>query len=805
MECNKDEALRARAIAEKKFEEKDIAGAKKFALKAQNLFPALEGIVQLIATLDVYAASELKINGEKNLYALFSVPPSVDDDTLKKQYRKLALLLHPDKNKSIGAEGAFQFISEAWTVLSDKDKRFLFDQKIGSKGLQPRTYQSNNERSAPKAAGGVFNFPKNAVPKARAPKSTSTAPRSAANPRPCAPRPTAVATFWTSCLKCKTQYEYLRMYLNQKLMCPKCREPFLATESPFPGNRSNSSSVPVTGPSGFQQVPNPNAFSNPNFQWGPFSRTAGAASAAASSSAAAQAANVVHQTYEKVKRDREIAQQVRLQELVNRTLASKRSGSENLNMGLSGEEAQAAARFPRREEVLKKAPASKRKPVGSENLKMGSAGSVPYTEHPSFSKSSRPSKKRRGTGDDAGAEGRERNSIDGLSGSTFFKSSLYSSGMERVNGLSPNFFMSGVTTRQGAVVRMLSQLDSRKFLMQKGSNAVCNKLKEWDTIEERNTTEKEKAKITQKHNEAPKDDLKKAASLNHADQDVVNSKNSGAKVAVKKDLSNDESAESDDEVTEPVTMDVPDPDFHDFDKDRSESAFSGQQIWATYDEEDGMPRYYALVRDVISLKPFKIKMGFLTTKSNSEFGPLNWVDSGFTKTSGEFRIGKYEVKNTINIFSHKISWKKGPHGVIRILPSKGEIWALYRNWSMDWNEHTPDDVIYKYDMVEVLDDYNEDQGVSVAPLLKVAGFKTVYHRHLNPKEVKKIPREEMFRLSHQVPYIVLTGEEGHNAPKGCFELDPAATPVELLEVFTEAKDGEVITVAELGAVNDSCA
>ncbi|PQQ02778.1 uncharacterized protein Pyn_41251 [Prunus yedoensis var. nudiflora] len=85
-------------------------------------------------------------------------------------------------------------------------------------------------------------------------------------------------------------------------------------------------------------------------------------------------------------------------------------------------------------------------------------------------------------------------------------------------------------------------------------------------------------------------------------------------------------------------------------------------------------------------------------------------------------------------------------------------------------------------MVEVVEDYNEDLGVLVAPLVKVAGFKTVFHRHLDPEEARRIPREEMFRFSHHVPSYLLTGHEAPNAPKGCRELDPAATPSELLEV-----------------------
>ncbi|CAL9110657.1 unnamed protein product, partial [Musa textilis] len=242
------------------------------------------------------------------------------------------------------------------------------------------------------------------------------------------------------------------------------------------------------------------------------------------------------------------------------------------------------------------------------------------------------------------------------------------------------------------------------------------------------------------------------------------------------------------EVPKPVSIDVPDPDFYDFDKDRLERTFEGDQVWATYDSEDGMPRLYAMVQKVLSLNPFKIRMSFLNSKSNSELGPINWIASGFAKTCGDFRVSRYQISDTVNIFSHKVRWEKGPRGVIRIVPKKGDIWALYRNWSPDWNELTPDDVIYKYEMVEILDDFSDEDGVSVIPLVKVAGFKAVFHRHMDPLEAKRIAREEMFRFSHQVPSYLLTGEESHSALKGCLELDPAATPIELLQVITEVKE-----------------
>ncbi|KAK9934354.1 hypothetical protein M0R45_021501 [Rubus argutus] len=128
--------------------------------------------------------------------------------------------------------------------------------------------------------------------------------------------------------------------------------------------------------------------------------------------------------------------------------------------------------------------------------------------------------------------------------------------------------------------------------------------------------------------------------------------------------------------------------------------------------------------------------------------------------------------------------------------NQGDVWALYRNWSPDWNELTADEVIHKYDMVEVVEDYNEELGVTVTPLVKVAGFKTVFHRHLDPREVRRIPREEMFRFSHHVPSYLHTGQEASNAPKGCRELDPAATPLDLLQVITDVKDEDIMEIDE---------
>ena len=57
--------------------------------------------------------------------------------------------------------------------------------------------------------------------------------------------------------------------------------------------------------------------------------------------------------------------------------------------------------------------------------------------------------------------------------------------------------------------------------------------------------------------------------------------------------------------------------------------------------------------------------------------------------------------------------------MILVFPGKMEVWALYRNWSPAWNQLTSDEVINKYDMVEMLDDFAEELRLVVSEELSV--------------------------------------------------------------------------------------
>lgn len=247
MECNKDEAIRAKAIAEKKLGDKDFAGAKKFTLKAQNLYPGLDGVSHMLITLNVYISSEKKVNGECDWYGILDVNPSDDDETIRKQYRKLALMLHPDKNNSVGADGAFKIISEAWSLLSDKAKRSAYNQRRNARVFQQKS-SPQSWRPSSSSFPGVNGFhasinrttsrPKTCPPRASpsVPPRPRPQPQPRPQPRPPAPNANRGDTFWTMCHRCEMNYEYIKVYLNKTILCPGCHKAFFAAEMPVPLN-----------------------------------------------------------------------------------------------------------------------------------------------------------------------------------------------------------------------------------------------------------------------------------------------------------------------------------------------------------------------------------------------------------------------------------------------------------------------------------------------------------------------------------------------------------------------------------------
>jgi curved DNA-binding protein len=79
----------------------------------------------------------------KDYYQALGVSKTASDAEIKKAYRKLAMQYHPDHSKGDkNAEEKFKEVSEAYAVLSDKEKRQQYD-TFGSNGFHQRYSQED--------------------------------------------------------------------------------------------------------------------------------------------------------------------------------------------------------------------------------------------------------------------------------------------------------------------------------------------------------------------------------------------------------------------------------------------------------------------------------------------------------------------------------------------------------------------------------------------------------------------------------------------------------------------------------------
>ena len=78
------------------------------------------------------AKVKAKEAAKKDYYKILGVEKTATDDEIKKAYRKLALKWHPDRNQESEeqkqkADKMFKDINEAYSVLSEPDKRRRYD------------------------------------------------------------------------------------------------------------------------------------------------------------------------------------------------------------------------------------------------------------------------------------------------------------------------------------------------------------------------------------------------------------------------------------------------------------------------------------------------------------------------------------------------------------------------------------------------------------------------------------------------------------------------------------------------------
>uniref|UniRef100_A0A0E0E2K8 J domain-containing protein n=1 Tax=Oryza meridionalis TaxID=40149 RepID=A0A0E0E2K8_9ORYZ len=219
-----------------------------------------------------------------------------------------------------------------------------------------------------------------------------------------------------------------------------------------------------------------------------------------------------------------------------------------------------------------------------------------------------------------------------------------------------------------------------------------------------------------------------------------------------------------------------DSEFFDFNQLRHVNQFKANQIWACYDSQSCMPRYYARITKVKHVPKFMLNFIWL------EFDPKNkaeavWSSGDLPVSCGRFKHGVSDTAKESSMFSHAICYEKNKtRNSYEIYPRKGEVWALFKGWDIGWSADADKHKNYEYEVVQVLSDLTSSTSIIVMPLVKIKGFVSLF---IQSKEASPyvIPQDDTLRFSHCVPRHTMIGTEKEGIPEGAIELDPAALPL----------------------------
>ncbi|KAM1106103.1 hypothetical protein ACFX13_003050 [Malus domestica] len=110
----------------------DPRETKTFVIRARETDPRLEATKQIIAVADTLLAAESQINNQNqqpDWYAILQLAQYTQNlEIVATQYRRLALLLNPHRNRF--PDYAFRLVSEAWNVLSNPTKKAMYNHEL---------------------------------------------------------------------------------------------------------------------------------------------------------------------------------------------------------------------------------------------------------------------------------------------------------------------------------------------------------------------------------------------------------------------------------------------------------------------------------------------------------------------------------------------------------------------------------------------------------------------------------------------------------------------------------------------------
>eukprot|EP00850_Spirogloea_muscicola_P022212 SM000283S10684 [mRNA] locus=s283:104275:107663:+ [translate_table: standard] len=744
MECNKDEAQRASELAELKLRSKDFDAAKKLVARAKKLAADLDGLPQLSAVVDVHVVAAAKVNGgEMDWYGILQVSRSADDGAIKKQFRKFALLLHPDKNNAHGANTAFQYINEAFGVLSDKSKRAAYDMKMNlarwSGKRQSAQFAAYGSGSAAGSVGGKF---------------------------------------LTQCPACMSFHQMDMDMLHTRLPCSNCRRHFTAKPKPplSPGaNGANSSfqshfgqvfsNLNAAKANGFPAshegtecgaAPSAHVSSPPSAgvprtahspaQRHPFGtqwRAAATSDDGPASNSEARSETFVKAVWESVKKQKQdkLDQKRREREEKRKAKVEKHARKQKQQERLEREE------HPRREAE-----------------EQAGSNSAAVAEKASNGGAERPGKRRRVTKvEDKDGEGRSPAPSD-----------------EGPDGANQQISTFPEPLRRSSRLR---RSISHKLDDSDGGSDDDGKPQTVFTVN--NAAALAEARSELQPEASPGDDKWRAPLHKHVLEQTLRRQSDQATISV---------------------VEVVDPDYHNFDADRQGRHLKEGDTWALYDEFDGMPRfYYKIVKVAPYRGTLKVHGQWLESvsrlvKQNGKAEAENkdtmvWREKACL-ACGSFVLGSVDMQDNLSVFSHRVEVESKkqmsksvagpqPFDFLTVYPKPSQIWACFAEflpWRRPAHSKAPKGrASLTYVLVEVLKSHPAEAVFEVAPLRKLPGYRVSFELDSTSSTMTISSLSAVLAaFSHQVLAHKYTGDEMPGITTGAWELDPAAIPSQFL-------------------------
>ena len=66
-------------------------------------------------------------NDDYYFFSILGVSPNCSQEQIRKHYKKIAVLVHPDKNKQAGAEEAFKVLQRSFELIGEPVNELKYD------------------------------------------------------------------------------------------------------------------------------------------------------------------------------------------------------------------------------------------------------------------------------------------------------------------------------------------------------------------------------------------------------------------------------------------------------------------------------------------------------------------------------------------------------------------------------------------------------------------------------------------------------------------------------------------------------